>query len=246
MRWLTLLLVFSFSAVADIQSSPEWIEIHGNGQYTTAQYSAADRRLRSIERDFQRDGMIGMAERTNAALRGLMKIAVSNLKRKGHYDTAREVENGWRSIDGDIISIVSNRDITHFEPWSNALAMLYIAIEFKLGYQLCVILRLTDIATYIWTPVVVFNPCRYGKTEFLIHFAGNDPKYGSFAPVTSYWLTNIGCTIATFGAGTFWVCSPLAMLVEAGMEHVIAPRLGEWIYNASCTYRGEYDADMAD
>lgn len=238
MRTFLLALLSCFTATADITQSPEWVEIHGNGQYTTAEYGAAERRLKSIEKDFQRDGLIGMAERTNTALRGLMKIAVMNLKRKGHYETAREVENGWRSIDGDIISIVSmdDRDITHFEPWSQTLALLYIAIEFKLGYQLCAILRLTDIATYVWTPVVVFNPCRYGKTEFLIHFAGNDPKYGSFAPVTSYWLTNIACTIATFGAGYFFVCSPLGMLVEIGMEKVVAPRLGEFIFDRACTH----------
>lgn len=238
MRLLLLSLVFSLYALGGIESSPEYVEIHGNGQYTVSQQSKANSRLRSIERDFERDGMIGMAERTNAALRGLMKIAVLNLKRKGHYDTAREVENGWREIDGEIISIVSttNRNITDFAPWSETLALLYMAILNKLGPQLTAILRIDDLVTFAWTPTVVFDPCRFGKTEFLLHFAGNDPKYGSFMPVTSYWLTNISCTVATFGAGTFWICSPLAFLVEMGAEKVVAPRLGEFIFDRACSH----------
>lgn len=232
---LALALMTSF-AFADF-SDPAFVEIHGNGVYSTAQKTAAEKRLSSIEKDFKGGNKVAMAERANMAMRAIFRIANLNLKRHGYYDTAAEVDAGWRRLDGELVRLVKTgtRDIGDFAPWSNQLAVLYLIIEAKLGYQLCYTLRITDLATFIWTPPVVFHPCVYGQTEFLLHFATNDPRYRSFMPVVSYWLTNITCSVATFGAGYFFVCSPLAMGVEMLANKVVAPRLGEFIYDRACT-----------
>lgn len=215
---------------------PQWVEIHGNGVYTTAQKDQASRRLAAIEKDMKKGDPAAMAERANMAMRGIFKIAVLNLRRHGHYLDANEVERGWKGLDGELQRIVKagGRNIGDFGPWSEKLAILYLIIETKLGYQLCYTLRLTDIATFLYTPEVVFHPCKYGRTEFGLHFIGDDPKYRPFFSTTVYWVSNITCSIATFGAGTFFICSPISMLVEMGAENVVAPKLGEFIYDKAC------------
>ena len=162
-----------------------------------------------------------------------------NLKRQGYGDTAREVQEGWRGMDGELQRYASEgRDIGDFDPFSVKLGILYLLIEAKLGYPLCYTLRITDIATYLWTPPVVFHPCVHGKTEYDYHFTQDNPAsshpYRGFFPTTTYWLTTIGCTIGTFGAGiVFPVCSPLAFLVEKG-AHWLSPKLATFIYEKSC------------
>lgn len=241
MRLLLFTLVGLWSlavfAGGEIEQSSEWIEIHGNGVLTTAQKNQAEKRLAAVEKDFKGGDRVRMAERANTAMRAIFHIATLNLRRYGHYDTAREVESGWGALDGELIRMVKaggTRNISDFAPWSEKLAVLYLIIEAKLGYKLCYTLRITDLATLIWTPTVVFHPCKYGETEFLLHFAANDPRYRSFMPVVSYWITSITCSIATFGVGYFFVCSPLAMAVELGCEKVVAPRLGEFIFEKAC------------
>lgn len=236
MKLVLLVLTLCTAAFADITQDPDFIEIHGNGVYTTQQKTQAEKRLAAIEKDFRGGDKVAMAERANVALRAIFRIAVLNLKRHGYYADAYEVERGWRGIDGELVRLAKSggRDIGDFEPWSQKLAILYLIVENRLGLKLCQVLRITDIATLLWTPPVVFHPCKYGRSEFLIHFADGDPRYGSFMPVVSYWVTNITCTIATFGAGYFFVCSPLSMAVEWSAEKVVAPRLGDFIYNKSC------------
>lgn len=153
---LRLVLIFAIAlclaAHADFQS--DWEEIHGDGVYTTSDHSKAQNRLNSFAKDFSSGDLRVVAERTNYAMRGMMKIAVMNLRYKGYRDTANEVEQGWRGMDGELQKLVANgaRDIGDFAPWSQKLAILYLLIEAKLSYPTCYMLRITDIATFLWGP----------------------------------------------------------------------------------------------
>lgn len=238
---VVLAVALCLAAHADFQS--DFQELHGSGIYTTSDHSKASNRLRSFERDFATGDKSRLAERVNYAMRGLFKVAVTNLRKKGYRDTANEVELGWRGMDGELQRIVASRQIGDFEPWNQKLAILYLLIETKLTYETCHLLRIDDIATFLWTPGVVFDPCRYGKSEFEFHFTKDDPQsphpYRGLFPTTTYWLTTISCSVATFSMGlVFPVCSPAAFLVEKGAREWLGPKLATFIYDKSCSFEG--------
>lgn len=224
-----------------------WLELHGSGLYIVAEENQASRRLESLERDFRSAKPEVLAERVNFVMRGLFKIAVMNMRRRGHHEAAKEVEDGWRSMDGELQRIVAqkNRPITDWEPWSKKLAVLYLIIEMKLGYQLAYTLRITDLATFLWTPVVVFDACPYGYQEFFYHFAHDlNGKYRALFPTTAYWLSLIGCSIGTFSMGiVFPICSPISYLIELGADKWLAPKLAGPFYKAQCGDGGPLPLD---
>lgn len=233
---LRLVVVFATAMVmCAISSGDDFTEIHGDGVYSTSQKNEANRRLKTIERDFEKHGLKGMAERTNAALGAVIKIGVMNLKRHGYSKEATEIQNGWKLHNGELQRLVANpgRDIGDFEPLNKYLAIAYFILEQKLGYDLCRTLRLSDIMTLNFCIPVVFAPCKYGESEFTKHFV-HDDKYRGLAPVVAYWVTSLTCSVATFGAGYFFVCSPIGMLVELGTDRVVAPALAPKIYGWSC------------
>lgn len=226
-----------------LQPDEAWTEIHGNGVYTTAQRQDAEKRAARIARDFDERHFVAMADHTNLALRALIKIGYLNLRRNGYRAEAEKLRAGWQKFDGELVRIVSNpnRDIGDFEPLSAYLAMAYEVLEYKIGYKLCYILRLTDIKTLNFGIPVVFSPCKHTLNDFCEHFI-HDEKYRGVAPVVTYWVTVITCSIATYGAGYFFICSPIGMLTELTMDKAVAPWLAPKIYNWACG--GQY-AEMA-
>lgn len=218
-------------------------EIHGNGEYSDQQRSLADRKARAYERD---NGSIEKhAARTNRVLRGIFKIAVMNLKRYGFDDEARDIQQGWREHDGELQRIVAYgyRDIGDFKPLSDWLASAYDKIESKLGYQLCMTLKLSAIKSYNYGIPVFFQMCRYGETEAIHHGCGdshlpstppNLHPYEGIVDLTAYFSVLIGCEIGTYGAGTFWICSPLAMLTEWVVDNKLCEPLTGFIFDKAC------------
>lgn len=237
-----LILVLSLSiAIMPVHASNEisqqdyqamYEELHGNGIYEVADYDKAGRRAETFRNEVQ--DLSRLAERTNSALDGIFKIAVKNLKRKGYDVEAEEIETGWKSWNGKLqVLTVSATDIGDFDPLSTWLATAYDKIEAALGYQLCYMLRISDLKTLNFTIPVVFSPCKYGQDEFTKHFV-HDAKYRGLAPVVAYWVTTITCSIATFGAGYFFICSPIAMLVEFAVDKKVAPWLAPIIFEKAC------------
>lgn len=225
-------LCLSVMAQADTEM---YEEIHGNGIYTVSQENEASGRLERLVRRFDEGGLVEMAEETERDLDGLFWIAVRNLKRRGHYGLAREIESGWRKQKDTlfILALKSNRDIGDFKPLSQWLATAYDKIEAALGLEICRALRLSDIKTYNYTIPVVFRPCSVNEMQYELHFI-HDSKYRGFFPTTAYWATSITCSVATFGAGYFFICSPIAMLVELGADRWAAPWLAPRIWEAAC------------
>lgn len=226
-------MTFSSLSSADVEG--DWIEIHGNGIYTTAQKKEAQTKTKAAEkglRDIER-----AATQSNLALRAIFRIAVRNLKAKGYYADAYRMEAKWKSLDGKLIEAVRNRSIGDFEPISDWLAVAYELLELKLGIDVCRTLRLTDLKTLNYCIKVCFKPCVYGYANFYDHFVA-DERYKGLAPVISYWTAVITCNIASYGAGYFFICSPIGMLVERAVLLRVGPWAAPKLYDWAC--KNEY------
>lgn len=239
---LSIMILLCTATTGALAGSTEemYAEIHGNGIYTTSEKCLAERKARYFSDDA--NDLQSLAERTELAIDAMIDVSVRNLRWRGYYSMARELSRNWSSHRGELQAIVyaqryRGRDIGDFKPLLKFLDDAYHKVLTSLGWEVCYALRLTDIETINHALVVVFQPCQYGASEFGIH-ACHDPAkpeaYRGLAPVVSYWTTLMTCEIATFQAGLFWICSPLAMLVERIVDNMICPWLAPKIYEASC------------
>lgn len=236
MKLLIALFLFCGLAKAEI-TQEQYEEIYGTGLYNTSDRNNAERKERKIRDDFSRGDFRIIADRTDTALNAIMQIGIRNLERFGHKSEATKMRNEWRVWSGSLSRLVSadGRNIGDFKPFSDKIAAFYEILELSLGYDRCYLLRLSDIKTVNSALPVVFDPCTYGLTEFEMHFGGiNDPRYRSLIPVVSFWLVELTCGIATYGAGTFFICSPIASLVEYGVDSWVCPAIAPKIYQRIC------------
>lgn len=233
MKTLLLCVLFALPAHADL-----YTEIHGNGIYTVAQRGKAQRKLNAFRREIEEGRFLRLAQRSEHAIDGMIRIAKMNLRRKGHHQYADQLGREWEQHRGMLIVLslnigYNNRPIGDYAPLSEWLAGAVDKIIELLTWDIAHALRLTDLATLNYGLRYVFTlVCEHGVGEFLNHFA-DDPKYRAVFPVVAYWVASITCSIATFGAGYFFICSPIAMLVEFGASK-IAPPLGEKIHGWAC------------
>lgn len=234
---LFILLFLSFQHAFSLPDN-SFTEIHGDGKYTVAQKKDADAKAEIVSREIDRASRKELATKVNTVLRAIYHVGFLNLRRHGYFKDAVWLRDNWRKHDGEIIKLVeTDRPIGDFEPISAFLALSYEVLELKLGLKLCYILRLSDIKTLNYaTWLVLGHPCLHGEEEFRLHFI-HDDKYRGLAPVLTYWLTVIPCSIATFGAGYFFVCSPIAMLAEVVMDWRLAPYLAPRIYARFCHFQ---------
>ena len=228
-----LLILASFGQIALCDYSKEYTEIHGNGIYSNDVLETAQRKANTIQKEVTT--LKDWATQSNTALRGIIKIAVKNLRYRRQYRLARQIEQDWKKQDGIIIEIASGlRNIGDYEPLSEWLDQTYEKLEETLGFEVCQVLRLTDIKTFNFGLRVVFRPCAYGYDEFYKHFVTDD-FYKGVAPVASYWAVVLGCSIGTYSIGYFFICSPVGVVVEAAVKNKVAPWSAPKIYNAACT-----------
>lgn len=248
MRIVLLSLLFSYSLFGS-PSEELWTEIHGDGAMTVAQKSDYKTRAEKIAKELIKDDFRPLARKTDTALNAIIKIAVLNLKKHGFYTDARKLEWDWNTKYSNFVEkAVSQRDIGDFEPLSKYLAAAYELLEYKLGYQICYLLRLTDIKSLLYCIPVCFKLlCKVGLDEFELHFV-HDLKYRGLLPVITYWTSLIVCSIATFGAGVFFICSPIAMGIEFAMDRWVGPAVAPKLWNLVCTknnHEGDFDARLA-
>jgi len=228
-NWLLLLCLFGCSK--PIQENPHSLVTD------TAHVEFANTEIKTIKKTMERVDEIG--KKANLSLRAIFYIAELNLKRNGYHDLADEIKNEWGERDGKIYEIAKRieendlRGIGDFKPLSEWLQKAYEKIEEKLGYQLCLALRLSDIKTINHGLYVLFNLCDFELKDFYEHFV-NDGRYRGLLPVISYWSTIMACSIGTYGIGYFFICSPIGMLVELGVDKKVAPYLAPKIHNFFC------------
>lgn len=226
------LILFITSISFALNSNESFKEIHGDFTYTKEQRAQAQHKVDDMARRI--DNVVDLSDGANRALGSIIKIATRNLRRRNYFKTARKIETEWAMLDGRIVDIAKGRrDIGDFEPISEWLAVTYELLELTLGFEICSILRFSDIKTINFGLRVVLSPCKYGPVEFDKHFCGD--KYRGLAPVVVYWTVVTSCSIGTFGAGYFFVCSPLGWLIELGVSEVVAPKLSPRIYERACS-----------
>lgn len=242
---VAILFLSSLSLSAQVTQA-QYEEIHGNGNYSSQDRSLANRKARVFQNDVT--DIDALAQKTDAAIDGILHIAYLNLKRNGFDDEAKQIRSEWMNDHkGEIERIISSRlyrgtwDIGDFAPLSKWLDSVETKVETLLGYQLAFALRVTDLKTLNFGIPVVFNPCKYGMTEFECAFCGDSHcdnadthPYRGVVPVVAYWAVAITCDIATYGAGYFFICSPIAQLVSWDVDKYIAPKLFTPIFNDVC------------
>lgn len=235
MTRLVVVLAFAFAFCLSCRADDLYGEIHGNGIYTASDESKANRRLQAYKDEFAESGLLGLANRTDQALDAVLKVSITNLNRKGFRSLAREVDQGRMKFRGEVTRLTMNpsRDIGDFEPLSDWLAGIYDKIEAALGYEICRALRISDIKTFNYTIPIVFRPCSVDMDEYELHFV-HDAKYRGLFPVVVYWVSSMTCNMATFGAGAFFICSPISMLIEMGADRWVGPWLSPRIWGAFC------------
>lgn len=230
---VTVTILLAISSICLAVADPLYEEIHGDGVFTTSEKVSGEKRATRIAKDFERRDFEAMADHTTRAISAIVTIGARNLRLHGYKEDARYLEKEWKKHRKVLFKLAKSRDIGDFEPLSKYLAVAYEILEFKLGYKLCYILRLTDIKTINYAVPVVFQPCKHGLPEFTLHFV-HDEKYRGLAPVVTYWTTVIACSIATYGAGYFFVCSPIGLVTELAMDKVVAPWLAPKLYSLIC------------
>ena len=213
-------------------------EIHGNGTYTVSERWKAKTKVRMIKDELESGGLLEFADHSERALDAMIYIAKKNLRYYGFEFHANKIEREWESHKGSIMMLAlnlgkENRPIGDYQPLSEWLAGVVDTLIEKLSWDVVHALRLTDISSLNYGLRYIFvQPCSNGLSEFNYHFA-DDPKYRAVFPVVARWSASITCNLATFGAGIWWLCGPVSMLVEFGASK-IAPGLGERIYGWAC------------
>lgn len=201
---------------------------------------------RQIGSEIRSGGLPDLASKTDRALSGVISFAVFQLRERGFETDANEIEREYSEKYVGAVSLLLEpgfRDIGNHKPLSEWLATVMAVIEMDIGFQTAQMLHLTDIDVINFGIPVVFNPCNFPmdgvpnprELEYLEHFAAS-PKYGpAFVPVITYWVTQLACTVGTWGAGLVtMVCSPLSMAAEYGMYRIIAPTLSVVVFNRAC------------
>lgn len=229
-KYVAILMTFTALCTANVDKK-EWEEIHGNNIYTEKEKQEANKKVLAAETNLR--SITKVATETNLAIRAIVKVSSLNLRRKGYYAEASQLESEWKQLDGKIVHGLLTRSIGDFEPISEWLALSYEMLEAKLGLDLCETLRLTDIKTLNYCIKVCFQLCKYGYTNFYDHFV-TDNRYKGLAPVVAYWTTVITCDIASYGAGYFFVCSPIGMLVERAVLIRVGPWLAPKVFDRTC------------
>lgn len=232
--FLSLILLLPTAKADDVYEA-----IYGTGTYTATQQTEADKRVHALGREISEGGFMTLAEKSEEALDGIFKISILNLKRHGYRELAREIKKEWDERRGTLILLSLGLDegyrpIGDFAPLSQWLAEVYERIEAALGLELCRLLRISDIKTLNYSLRVAFRPCFHGIIEFGYHMI-HDDNYRGLLPVLTFWSVQITCSVATFGAGIIaFICSPIAMLCEAGMDRVVAPWLVPRLWILAC------------
>lgn len=187
-----------------------------------------DLELERFEREFDQGQFVHMAERTEAALETMLRLAHSELWKRGYPDEAERMIYEWREFwAGYLPMIVMLEGLGDHAPLSVWLAEWYDRIESMLGPATMRLLHLDDIEVLNYSIPVVFHLKQISEPVDL-------PEYGvhwiPFTGSVAYWSVLLSCEIVTSGSGWRLVCNPGATAGEFAMIKLIAPRYTERAY----------------
>lgn len=205
----------------------------------------------SITSRLQNDDRRGLA---TDAFDAMFRFASRHLKETGHQADGDRLLREWT---GNYYNVVMGYfdDVGDHAPLSEWVAQWYAVLEADFGVEFMELSHLRDIWVLNYTIGVVFNPkaaeqwcseqlAKYPQDtcekEYGRHFIGtkymdNDPLatavlHHGFSGIVSYWVTWAACEAATYGTGFFIICGPIAMVVEDGIELIVAPGVSRKIW----------------
>lgn len=209
-----------------------------------AERAFARKHVSKMQAEFERDGILGVARRTDHALDNLVRRAIGELHKKGEHSYAQGQEDEWNSHFRGVLeaemSVSGIGDIGDHKPLIQWLENFYNKIEGILGMDLCQALHLSDIKTFNSCIPVAFHPCTFDmgtvagarQDEYRRHMQ-KGAIYMGLLPVVTYWACDIGCMFGTAGIAAL-LCGPIASLAELGMSGPISGKISDAIYNRAC------------
>lgn len=172
--------------------------------------------------------------RVDEALHTLVKMAAWHLKDQGRSELAMRYEYEFNEqFLGYISRVYDRHDIPDkYEPLSDWLRDFYNTLEFIFGEPFMRATRLFDIKVINNCIPVTF--CLFDIELALKNHEEYFPYFEALVGTVTYWVANGVCIGVTWGAGTFWLCTPIAWGAENVMEKFLAPRISEPSYNLFC------------
>lgn len=202
----------------------------------------ARRQVRLLKAEIRSGNLDALAQRSDAAIQAMVARGVKELAIRGDEVYAAQAQSEYETkFRGYLTRMVRSRDIGDHKPLVEWLDSFYERLEFVLGVELCKATHLSDLYTLNHCIPVVFHPCTFPmdavggdrESEYQRHFAKGSVYYG-LVPVVTYWALDIGCVAATQGAGTIWLCGPIAGAGEYLMATFVAPKLSNAVYEHVC------------
>lgn len=174
----------------------------------------------------------GMRYKTDRALDAIIKLAVYKLRRVGKTKEATQILKEWQSQWE--YSLLYTRGLGAHAPLSQWLSDKYLQLEFLLGKQVMMSLRLVDLYKINHAlPVVISCIDNVSEEEYFAHFV-DDVEYGwTLGPIVLYWTSFFTCTGLSWGTG-FLFCSPIAMGAEYLSGQFICPKLNPILWKIAC------------
>jgi hypothetical protein len=212
MKWLAL-------AVALAVSSP-------------AAAAVNQRLVRDMETQIS---LTAQAERGDAAIKAMLGVACLELIRIGRRDLCDDIQGDYNErFDGYLERMVTEEDLGDHKPLNLWLAVVTDLLQLTLGPQVMEWTHLDDLRIMNYAIPVVFNP--RADNDWCLETSGVAciEEYGlhfvPFSGTCAYWGAYISCAVATYGAGTMFLCSPIGMGTEYVVRRWVAPKLGDRIY----------------
>lgn len=189
-----------------------------------------------LVRDMEaRISLDAQAERGDAAIKAMIGVACLELIRIGRKDVCDEIQGDYSErFDGYLTRMVALEDLGDHKPLSLWLAVVTDLLQLTLGSQVMEWTHLDDLRIMNYAIPVVFNP--RADNDWCLETSGVacEVEYGlhfvPFAGTCSYWGAYISCAVATYGAGTMFLCAPIGMGTEYVVRKWVAPKLGSRIY----------------
>lgn len=201
-----------------------------------------------VTRALQREQFL---ETAVEAFDAMFALAGDELRKLGRVGEASTLEAGWREQR----RLVFREDVGDHWPASEWVAVRYRELEAVFGVEFMEFSHLRDIWVLNHGLPVVLEPehdarwCEEYEAEWTDgcgkeyerHLAGtrwvrgDDPGataylHGGVAGVVTYWSVWAACEAATWGGGSFWVCSPAATLAQIAVERYVAPPLAARVW----------------
>lgn len=206
--------------------------IGGLGFAWTARASYSPiRELRAVRVDLAQGNL---PKRTDQAIDALIKVAVVDLRARGHDHEADEIEGAYFDrFEGFLEIHAAGRgflDLGDHKPLSDWLAGVTEILRLLLGDTVMKMTHLDDLRILNYAIPVVFSPCTpewHDRLEYKKHFV---PLSG----VLAYWSLWVACKVAG-GWSIPMTCSAIGSLGENIMIYVFSGPISDAVFSlAKC------------